>query len=79
MSEPNYKRGGLKPNKYLIKKWDKVLGRYMSVEKDAQYFVLRVDKDPHALRALKIYASSVRKDNQEFAYDLVNWIKALEE
>jgi hypothetical protein len=37
MGEPNYKKGGLMPNKYLIEKWDKVLGRYMSVEDDAQY------------------------------------------
>jgi hypothetical protein len=51
----------------------------LNIEDDAQYFVLRVDKDPHALKALKCYRDSVKKDNSKFAWDLGQWIKALEE
>lgn len=75
----NYKKGGLNKNKYLIEKWDKTLGRYMSIEEDAQYFILRVDKDPHALRALEFYRHSVRKDNLQLSNDLTKWIKELKD
>lgn len=61
-----YKKGGLKPDKYHIVKGD-------SSPRDpaAIYFVLRVDKDPHARRALALYADSVREDNSQLSDDLI--------
>ena len=61
---PGYMNGGLK-RKYIITKTN---GK--SIDPDAVYFVLRVDKDPHAIPALKAYADSVEKDNPEFASDI---------
>ena len=60
----NYKNGGL-DNKYIITKKD---GR--PTDPNAVYFVLRLDKDPHALNAINTYLNSVRKDNPELARDL---------
>ena len=59
-----YMKGGLK-RKYVI---EKANGK--PIDKDAVYFVLRVDKDPHAIPALLSYAASVRNDNPEFASDV---------
>lgn len=63
MSE-GYKRGGLKL-KYIITK-----SSGNPVDKDAKYFVLRYDIDPHARNALAAYAESVEKDNLQLASDL---------
>jgi len=51
----SYKKGGL-INKYEIKKTN---GN--PIDPEAKYFILRYDKDPHAIQALKKYAESVRK------------------
>ncbi len=59
-----YKNGGLK-NKYIIKKTN---GQPVSPE--AQYFVLRLDKDPHAVKAALAYADSVEIDNPALAFQL---------
>lgn len=59
-----YLNGGLR-KKYIIKKTS---GR--EVDPKADYFVMRLDKDPHAVNAILRYAYSVRKDNPEFALDL---------
>lgn len=40
----------------------------------AEYFVLRIDKDPHARNALRAYADSVESENASFASDLRYWI-----
>jgi len=45
---------------------------------DAKYFVLRYDKDPHAIKALKAYAVSVKVDNEQLAADLRAEIAAME-
>jgi NTP pyrophosphatase (non-canonical NTP hydrolase) len=45
------------------------------VDPKAKYFVLRFDKDPHALRALFSYMESVRVDNPKFACDIGDRIK----
>ena len=70
----SYKTGRLYL-KYKIEKQDGT-----PVDPAAQYFVLRIDKDPHARRALEAYAGSVRTENQAFADDLVWWLneKALD-
>ena len=39
-------------------------------DKDANYFVLRLDKDQHARVAALAYAESVRDENPEFARDI---------
>lgn len=65
--ESNYKRGGLESNKYLIKKTDG-----SEIDPNAFYFVLRLDKDPHAKKAAIAYAQSVAKDNITLAMELLN-------
>lgn len=44
----------------------------------AEYFVLRLDKDPHARKAALAYAKSVRQDNQRFAGDITSIISRLQ-
>lgn len=44
------------------------------VDIDAQYFVLRIDADPHAQKALESYAVSVEEDNEQLAQDLRSWL-----
>ena len=55
-------------NKYVVAK---VEGE---VDPKAQYFVLRIDTDVHARKALWLYAKSVRKDNEALANDLIDWL-----
>ena len=69
--ESNYKRGGLESNKYLIKKTD---GSEM--DPNAFYFVLRLDKDPHAKKAAIEYALSVAKDNNTLSLELLDAVMA---
>jgi len=42
---------------------------------DAQYFVLRIDCDPHARAALLVYATSVAADNPQFAGEILQWLQ----
>ncbi len=61
----NYKHGGYE-KKYIIKKTS---GK--PIDPKAEYFVLRLDKDPHALKALETYQWSVINDNAKLAHDLI--------
>ena len=70
-TEAGYKKGGLQTNKYIIKKSD---GSPMSPE--AWYFVLRIDKDPHARAAAMTYAASVGPENPKLAGELMDAIMA---
>jgi len=65
----NYKEGGY-DRKFIISKKS---GR--PINPKADYFVLRLDKDPHALRALFTYATSVKADNEELSADLFAKLK----
>ena len=58
----NWKKGGYETNRYVIMKRN---GK--PVDPRADYFVLRIDKDPHARVAVMAYADSVEKDNGKFA------------
>ena len=60
----NYKKGGLE-NKYVISK-----SNGKPTNPNADYFVLRLDKDPYARIALIAYANAVRKYNKQLADDL---------
>jgi len=60
-----YKNGGYK-RKYVIQKTDG-----SQVDPKADYFVLRLDADPHARVALMHYARSVRSDNEELYQDIM--------
>jgi len=60
----NYKQGGY-VKKYIISKTDGT-----PTDPKADYFVLRLDKDPHAQKAILKYAESVRKDNPQLADDI---------
>jgi len=63
-------------NKYKIEKTDG-----SPVDPKAEYFVLRIDTDPAARKALAAYALEVSKDNPEFAeqlWKLVGQHEALE-
>ncbi len=59
---------GLEP-KYLVQK---INGK---TDPEADYFVLRLDKDKHALKAIKAYAESVQGENMELAFDLLKKVK----
>ena len=37
---------------------------------EADYFVLRLDKDPHARAAAKAYADSIKDENPNLAFDI---------
>ncbi len=60
----NYKHGGYE-KKYIIKKTN---GH--PIDPFADYFVLRLDTDPHALEALRTYAESVVSDNPRLSFEL---------
>jgi len=66
-----YEHGGWK-KKYRI---TKLSGN--PVDPKAEYFVLRLDKDPHARKAALAYATSVRSVNEEFAADIENIIRGI--
>ena len=67
-----WKTGGLY-DKYHVERKDGT-----PCDPEAQYFVLRVDEDPHALKALKCYAVSVRTDNARLADDIEKWVLDLQ-
>lgn len=71
--EAGYKKGGLKTRKYIIRKADD-----SPVDPFAWYFVLRVDKDPHARVAASAYAESVKKDNKLLSEELIKAIDSYE-
>jgi len=52
--------------KYLLEKADGG-----EISEDAVYFILRIDTDVHAKRALFTYAKSVQKENPVLARDLI--------
>ena len=60
----NYKDGGF-DNKYIITKRS---GK--PTDPNAMYFVLRLDKDPHARKAALAYAKSVKSDNLQLSNEL---------
>lgn len=64
----SFKEGGYH-QKYIISKTN---GN--PVDPEAEYFLLRFDKDPHALKALYAYAKSVAEDNPQLAKDLLDKI-----
>ena len=59
-------------DKYTVKK------NFGETDPTAKYFVLRVDKDPHARVALAAYIESIRPEEPEFANQLVQWLTAAE-
>lgn len=61
----DYKRGGWK-TKYVVEKADG-----SDVDPEAVYFVLRLDEDPNARAAMRAYAESVVRVNEELAFDIV--------
>lgn len=44
------------------------------IDPDARYFVLRIDTDPAARRALQAYISNIRVRDPEFAKQLADWL-----
>ena len=66
MANHDYKTGRL-TNKYRVEKTN---GE--QIEQNAEYFVLRIDADPHAQTAAMAYANSIENENPEFARDIRN-------
>ena len=66
-----YEKGGWK-QKYIITKTN---GK--PVDKVADYFVLRLDKDPHAQNAALAYAESVRTVNTQFGDDIEQRVREI--
>ncbi|MHC4617411.1 MAG: hypothetical protein ACYTEQ_06625 [Planctomycetota bacterium] len=62
-------------DKYRVEKVDK------PTDADAQYFVLRVDTDPHARAALRAYADSLESagENKLLVSDIREWLRDLED
>lgn len=54
--------------KYIIFKADGSEG-----DPEAKYFVLRVDTDKHARKALLAYANSVKQENPVLAKDIIKY------
>ncbi len=48
------------------------------VDPNAHYFVLRVDKAPHAREAMMAYAESVREENPQLAADISRMVRIAE-
>lgn len=67
----DFKLEGYDRNKYIIQKADG-----SSVDPEADYFVLRLDKDPHARVALLHYARSVRSDNERLYNDIMRMLSS---
>ena len=65
MSDQSWKQGGLE-QRYCISKMN---GE--PTESGADYFVLRLDTDPHARTAAMQYAESVSFENPMLAMDLI--------
>jgi hypothetical protein len=59
--------------KYIVKK-----ANGEPTDPGAQYFVLRIDSDPHARQAIRAYAQSIKDDNPTLAADLLRWSDAWE-
>lgn len=59
----------------LFRKYKVLKANGDNVDPAAEYFVLRIDKDPHARIALQAYADSVKEFNPNFASDLRCWLK----
>ena len=68
----NYKKGGYK-KRYIISKTN---GK--PVDPMADYFVLRLDADPHARKALYAYSDSVKYDNPKFASEIITHLRQVE-
>lgn len=60
-------------NKYRIEKADG-----SPVDPNADYFVLRLDKDPHALVAARAYAKSIELEDEDLAKDLIFRVMCIE-
>ena len=52
--------------KYIISKTDG-----SPVDPDAEYFVLRIDKDRHARTAILVYAENIKSENEQFYKDIL--------
>ena len=57
-------------NKYVVTKADG-----SDVGPDANYFVMRVDTDKHAVYAMQAYAHSVKHDNPKLSKEIELWLK----
>ena len=51
-------------DKYHVEKTDG------TTDPEADYFVLRLDSDPHARKAAIAYADSIKDENPSLAYDI---------
>jgi len=51
-------------NKYEVVKHDGLQ------DPNAEYFVLRIDSDPHARKAALVYAESIQEENPNLAVDI---------
>ena len=66
---------GLDKEKYIVTKSDD-----SPVDPEAQYFILRIDKDPLARMALKLYARLIRNKNiveylePRLGHDIRQWL-----
>ena len=60
-------------DKYVVSKTDGT-----PTDPDAEYFVLRIDTDPHARSALAYYARCMMGHDVGFAEELRSWLREVE-
>lgn len=60
-------------DKYTVVKNDGSL-----TDSDADYFVLRLDTDPHARVAALAYANSIKESNPNLAFDLFQRVSKID-
>jgi len=87
---PGYKKGELKQKYHIYKRCLKAEcdrcgdcihtcnndpSGLIAPDRQACYFVLRIDKDPNARLALRAYAKAVRPRNPQLADDLLKWLE----
>lgn len=68
-----YLKGGWREKYFIAKRVNDDDGNQTGLrftDPEAQYFVLRYDKDPHARKAMQAYLASIWEENNEFAVDI---------
>lgn len=62
----------------LFQKYNVTKNDGSPVDPNAQYFVLRVDTDPVARKAVLLYSSYISHTDPEFAEELYQWVMQYE-
>ena len=73
-----YLKGGWREKYFIAKKVTNDKGDMIGITftpEHAQYFTMRFDSDPHARVAMRAYAESISRDNEQFSEDILQQLK----